>query len=434
MENAPVSFLKRFKTLFLIVLGVLLIGGSASAAVILKHRKASQQQALITTAATSDPYHDFTGEIFDLIKTNYWEKLTDEQLSDLYRLGANKINSDTYTLTSNDRAGVLALVDSFLNGKTEDQRKTDTAKLSAIVMANLKPFNRSQILTKEVQQKLLDTVSNVDKTRDLYKDLGVAASASTEEIKKAYDSQPKTEERTYAYKVLTDDQSKTQYDKNGAQPTTYTKLLPGQVSYVKFAKVSPQSLDELAKAATELGNYTKSDSLIIDLRGNIGGVIDALQYFLGPFIGPNQYAYDFFHQGEPIPFKTKTTWLPQIQKYKKVVILTDGKVQSSAEVMTAAFKKYHVGVVVGTKTQGWGTIEHLTPIKNQIDDKIQYSALLVEDLTLREDQKPIEGNGVEPNIDITSKNWKQQLLGYYNNPELVSAVEKVWNTPPTLAN
>ena len=206
------------------------------------------------------------------------------------------------------------------------------------------------------------------------------------------------------------------------------------MSYVKFEKVSPQSLDELARTATELGAYTTSDSLIIDLRGNIGGYIDTLQYFLGPFIGPDRYAYDFFHKGEPVPYKTKTTWLPQIQKYKKIVILTDGKVQSSAEVMASVFKKYNVGVVVGNKTKGHGTIEHLLPIKHQIDDKIQYSALIVESITLREDQQPIEGRGVEPNIDITAKDWKQQLLGYYNNPALISAVESVWNKPPTLAN
>jgi len=40
------------------------------------------------------------------------------------------------------------------------------------------------------------------------------------------------------------------------------------------------------------------DSLILDLRGNIGGSVDVLPYLLGPFIGQNNYAYQFLHQGK----------------------------------------------------------------------------------------------------------------------------------------
>jgi len=100
--------------------------------------------------------------------------------------------------------------------------------------------------------------------------------------------------------------------------------------------------------------------------------------------------------------------------------------QSSSEVMASTLKKYNVGILVGTKTKGWGTIEKVFPLENQIDDKVKYSMFLVHSLTLREDNQPIEGRGVDPHIDINSDNWDDQLLDYFNYPALVKAVKEVW--------
>jgi len=165
------------------------------------------------------------------------------------------------------------------------------------------------------------------------------------------------------------------------------------------------------------------DTLIIDLRGNIGGAIDGLPHFLGPFIGQNQYAYQFFKRGDKQDFVTQSGWLPSLVRYKKVVILIDDQVQSSGEVFASVLKKYNVGVLVGVPTKGWGTVEAVFKIKNQVDPENEtYSALMVHSLTLREDSLPIEGRGVEPLVNINNPNWQQELYSYFSNQELVNAV------------
>jgi len=50
--------------------------------------------------------------------------------------------------------------------------------------------------------------------------------------------------------------------------------------------------------------------------------------------------------------------------------------------------------------------------------------LLVNSLTLRDDNQPIEGNGVVPNVDTSHSDWKQHLSDYFNSPSLVSALEE----------
>ena len=110
-----------------------------------------------------------------------------------------------------------------------------------------------------------------------------------------------------------------------------------------------------------------------------------------------------------------------------MVILSDEKTQSSAEVITATLKKFNVGIVVGTKTKGWGTVERVFDLKTQIDPSEKYSVFLVHSITLRDDGQPIEGRGVDPTIDINDLKWRQQLLAYFRRNDLVEAVNEVLN-------
>ncbi|MBU3935051.1 S41 family peptidase, partial [Patescibacteria group bacterium] len=185
------------------------------------------------------------------------------------------------------------------------------------------------------------------------------------------------------------------------------------------------SLQEFVRVMDKANKGEQLDGLIFDLRDNIGGAIDNLPYFLGPFIGPDQYAYQFYHQGEKEDFKTRSGWINSLARYKKVVILINEQSQSSAELMASVLKKYNVGVLMGNTSKGWGTIEKVFPIENQIDDKETYSIFLVHRVTLREDGQAIEGQGVEPLISFDDKNWKRELLKYFEDPLMVEAVEKV---------
>jgi C-terminal processing protease CtpA/Prc len=126
-----------------------------------------------------------------------------------------------------------------------------------------------------------------------------------------------------------------------------------------------------------------------------------------------------------VDFKTRIGWLPSLIQYKKVVVLINENTQSSAEVMAATLKKYNVGVLVGTTTKGWGTVERVFPLKSQLDPSEKYSIFLVHSLTLREDGKPIQGNGVTPTISIKDANWEEQLREYFDNEELIKAVKTV---------
>ena len=170
--------------------------------------------------------------------------------------------------------------------------------------------------------------------------------------------------------------------------------------------------------------------MIIDLRGNIGGSLDIAPYFVGAFLGQNQYTFDLFRQDEFIPARSPITKIDSLAHYRDIAILTDNMSQSTAEVIAAALKKFNIAHTVGTATRGWGTVENTFPLTTSIDASSTYALLLVHSLTLRDDNQPIEGKGVDPDVNTADTNWKTKLFSYFRSESLISALKNNVTKPP----
>lgn len=369
-------------------------------------------------------YVAFTDEVYGIIKENHWNKLSDEQLNKIYVLGLERIASRSGTMVPANREGMKELVREEVEKRQADEEKEAlVTQLADVVLANLEPFGRSRLYSLKEEKELTNNVYNINPAVDRYEELGVSKDASPDEIAEAYKKKPEAKK---AYEILSDTDSKKNYDLAGIEPTMEYRLLSPKIAYIHLTKFSPTTVEELTRVTEKLDKGSQAEALIFDLRDNIGGAIDGLPYFLGPFIGLDQYAYQFWHQGEKQDFKTVTGWLPGLVRYKKVVVLINGGAQSTAEVMASVLKKYNVGILVGERTKGWGTIEKVFEIKNQISGKTRYSVFLVHSVTLREDGQPIEGRGVEPVVGINDENWKRELMRYFDFPEMATEIEKLW--------
>lgn len=424
---------KTYRLATVLILALALIGGLIFFG--LRLRKKSH----IANPSYKDKYTTFLFEVYRTIEENYWDKIKEEDLVKLYVLGIEKINQKPLIETPANRAGLQKTLEKTFAEMEEGKRKEFAASLADIVLANLKPFGRSRLYNRREETELKNRVENRNPEIDQYEVLGVGKEASEEEIKKAYqeksaqaegkntpEAKKELAQLKKAYQVLADREARRTYDESGVEPTMEYRLVTPNIFYVHIKKFSPTTVQELLRVTQKVDDKPASlNSLIIDLRDNVGGAIDGLPYFLGPFIGNDQYAYQFYRQGEKKDFKTKVGWLPSLVRYKKVVVLINEGTQSSAEVMAAVLKKYNVGVLVGTKTRGWGTVERVFELKHQLSEDEKYSAFLVHSLTLRDDGLPIEGAGVEPMVNIKNPNWEDELNAYFSYPELTRAVKNL---------
>lgn len=398
------------------------------------------QEKISSAVQKKNVYAEFTGEVYDLIKNEYWEETSDDNLSAMYVLGAKQLGQTVVAKTPN-KEGVKNLVGEATKNMDSQQKKEFAVKLTDMVLQSLRPGGRSRLYSQVNEEALKNLVANVEPNTDFYKTLGLPKEAPQEEVKKAYqekvkeikkeekkpeEEKKKMAEADRAYEAVKTPQRRDLYDKYKIEPTVTNKFIKPRILYLPIKKISPQTFQEFTQEVNSIKPEEQGNALVLDLRGNIGGSIDLLQQFLGPFIGKNQYAFEFYRRSQTTPYKTITDWLPGLAPYKNVVILVDQNTQSSAEVIASTLKKYNVGVLVGRKTKGWGTIERVFKLKTQLSGAETYSIFLVHTLTLREDGQPIEGRGIDPVIDTTKEDWEKELFKYVRRQDLVEAVRTLW--------
>ncbi|MEN9561369.1 MAG: hypothetical protein RIQ56_642 [Candidatus Parcubacteria bacterium] len=389
---------------------------------------------------TNETYKTFAVEAYDVIQKEFWKKLSDQNLSELFYLAIAREAGTSTVLKTADKEGVKDLLSQVLAQSNEVQQKEFTTNVVKLVLYNLEPFGRAQLLSQEAHADLTNVVTNVNPQTNLYANLGLPAEAPVSEVVKAYDekkadieatSSPDREEELkkieYAKTVLADPEKKSVYDETKVEPTVFSRILSPASAYFHVSKMSPTTQSEIERGLSAL---PQRDNLILDLRGNIGGDLSFAQTFLGLLHGPNQYAYDIFHNGAYEAQRTLgLAKLQRLDEYREIVVLTDGMTQSTAEIITAALKRDHRALVVGEITRGWGSIEKIIPMQTKLGGGT-YTILLVTGLTVRDDAEPIESRGVDPDVSIRDPLWKEKVQKRLHSAALARDVVSVVAAQP----
>jgi carboxyl-terminal processing protease len=138
-----------------------------------------------------------------------------------------------------------------------------------------------------------------------------------------------------------------------------------------FTSQSPELFRQAIREFLESGKH----KLIIDLRGNPGGYLDAAwdisSWFLP--IGKVIVTEDFGGKGENKVYKSKG--YDVLNKFfgnspYQVAILVDAGSASASEIMAGALQEHGVAKLVGTKTFGKGSVQELVPITSDTSLKI----------------------------------------------------------------
>ncbi len=120
--------------------------------------------------------------------------------------------------------------------------------------------------------------------------------------------------------------------------------------------VIPDIADGLAEHLAQVLAHegAESSALLLDLRGNGGGSLDAAVQSLGLFV-PGARLFSLVHRGDV----TEVLQAPQAdQPYLgPVAALVDGDTASAAEMLAGALQAYERGVVIGARTFGKGCVQ-----------------------------------------------------------------------------
>ncbi len=191
--------------------------------------------------------------------------------------------------------------------------------------------------------------------------------------------------QTSTGKTLTEDIERHSVD----VPTVECQILEDGIGYIRisqFDKVTPEQFEEAKKKMDDQG----ANGVIIDLRGNPGGVLGSVVTMLENMLpaGTICYTEDKNGEGETYTSDGKHAYI------KPMVVLCDGNSASAAEIFIGAVKDYKMATIVGTTTFGKGIVQQLFNLGDGSAVKITTSKYYTPNGVC------IHGDGIKPDIEL----------------------------------
>lgn len=171
-------------------------------------------------------------------------------------------------------------------------------------------------------------------------------------------------------------------------PTVEEKLLPGKIGYVAISQFTERTPGELHAVLGELQRQGVR-GLILDLRDNPGGELQAAVRVADFFVPPGPVVYVDYRNGKDEVFSASGPRLGL-----PLVVLVNENSASAAEIVAAAIKETGSGKIVGTRTFGKGVVQSVYPLRNGAGLKLTTARYLTPE------KHDINKRGVEPDVRV----------------------------------
>ena len=136
----------------------------------------------------------------------------------------------------------------------------------------------------------------------------------------------------------------------------YYGVEKGDIGYIALNTYSESTADEVKKAVTDLTANPAVKALVLDLRGNVGGLVESAVKVVGNFVPKGTEVLRTKGKGVLNEKVYKTTSAP-IAPEIPLVVLIDGETASSAEITAGALQDLDRAVIIGNRSYGKGLVQ-----------------------------------------------------------------------------
>jgi carboxyl-terminal processing protease len=172
------------------------------------------------------------------------------------------------------------------------------------------------------------------------------------------------------------------------------KLLDGNIGYVRLKQFQANTTADLQAALSDMKKSGELKGLVLDLRGNPGGLLDQAAKVVDTFVADGPIVATVGNPSEGR--EEKEAHGEGTEPNYPLAVLVNGNSASASEIVTGALKNHDRAVIVGETTFGKGSVQL---VFTDLPDKAALKLTIAQYLTEPGDVS-IQGVGVTPDIEL----------------------------------
>lgn len=178
-------------------------------------------------------------------------------------------------------------------------------------------------------------------------------------------------------------------------PTIEYKMLPDKIGYIIMSEFDEITVTQFDAAVDDLEKKGMK-ALVVDVRNNPGGLLDAVVQILDRILPPELLVY------------TEDKYSKRVEEFAEdntkvkvpMAVLINGNSASASEIFAGTLQDYKTATIIGTTSFGKGIVQSVYPLK---DKNGNYDGSAVK-LTISKYYTPngrnIHGTGIKPDVEI----------------------------------
>jgi carboxyl-terminal processing protease len=185
------------------------------------------------------------------------------------------------------------------------------------------------------------------------------------------------------------------------------KLIEPGISFVRVRMFNETTVSDVAKVLADQNAQSPLKGVVLDLRNNPGGLLDAAVGLSAMFLPKD--ALVVYTEGRMEGSRTKymaskefysrrggdsLANAPDILKTVPIVVLINGGAASASEIVAGALQDHKRATVMGTTTFGKGSVQNIIPLSQTTGVKLTTSRYFTPN------GRSIQGTGIEPDVLI----------------------------------
>jgi carboxyl-terminal processing protease len=237
----------------------------------------------------------------------------------------------------------------------------------------------------------------------------------------------------------------------------YYGMIDDNTGYIRFTNFTQNCIAEVRDAVTDLKDNLGATDLILDLRGNPGGLVNEAVEIVNLFVRPGQEVVSTRGRAKQYDAVFRTSRTPVAPDMPVVVLINRGSA-SASEIVAGALQDLDRGIIVGERSYGKGLVQVARPLSYKAQLKVttakyyipsgrciqavdfshrnedgsvgQIPDSLIKTFTTRNGRPVKDGGGIIPDLQVESDMFSRFTSELYvQNMVFDFATEYYWSKP-----